>query len=216
MLNGDMYSCNSGVSYEDAVVAFLNEHRFQAYKTGKSDGGIDIVAVSTTKPQSYTFNIQCKYYNKPLGKAPIQEVYSGTQYYGNGGKPVVVTNNRMTADARVYAKRLGVEVIAEAEWKEIMQVSDTRKIINPNPHKGLMGIIIANITRNREYLISAVQDIPNPPTDKEQLKLELVNKFDEAEEYVKEASYYQQRAAEYQQRALTLQKEALLRNLEYG
>lgn len=216
MLNGDMYSCNSGVSYEDAVVAFLNEHGFQAYKTGKSDGGIDIVAVSITKPQSYTFNIQCKYYNKPLGKAPIQEVYSGTQYYGNVGKPVVVTNNRMTADARVYAKRLGVEVIAEAEWKEIMQVSDTRKIINPNPHKGLMGIIIANITRNREYLISAVQDIPNPPTDKEQLKLELVNKFDEAEEYVKEASYYQQRAAEYQQRALTLQKEALLRNLEYG
>lgn len=216
MLNGDMYSCNSGVSYEDAVVAFLNEHGFQAYKTGKSDGGIDIVAVSTTKPQSYTFNIQCKYYNKPLGKAPIQEVYSGTQYYGNGGKPVVVTNNRMTADARVYAKRLGVEVIAEAEWKEIMQVSDTRKIINPNPHKGLMGIIIANITRNREYLIAAVEDIPNPPTDKEQLKLELVNKFDEAEEYVKEASYYQQRAAEYQQRALTLQKEALLRNLEYG
>ena len=216
MLNGDMYGCNSEVSYEDAVVAFLNEHGFQAYKTGKSDGGIDIVAVSITKPQSYTFNIQCKYYNKPLGKAPIQEVYSGTQYYGNGGKPVVVTNNRMTADARVYAKRLGVEVIAEAEWKEIMQVSDTRKIINPNPHKGLMGIIIANITRNREYLISAVQDIPKPPTDKEQLKLELVNKFDEAEEYVKEASYYQQRAAEYQQRALTLQKEALLRNLEYG
>ena len=216
MLNGDMYSCNSGVSYEDAVVAFLNEHGFQAHKTGKSDGGIDIVAVSITKPQSYTFNIQCKYYNKPLGKAPIQEVYSGTQYYGNSGKPVVVTNNRMTADARVYAKRLGVEVIAEAEWKEIMQVSDTRKIINPNPHKGLMGIIIANITRNREYLISAVQDIPNPPTDKAQLKLELINKFDEAEEYVKEASYYQQRAAEYQQRALTLQKEALLRNLEYG
>lgn len=144
MLNGDMYSCNSGVSYEDAVVAFLNEHGFQAHKTGKSDGGIDIVAVSITKPQSYTFNIQCKYYNKPLGKAPIQEVYSGTQYYGNGGKPVVVTNNRMTADARVYAKRLGVEVIAEAEWKEIMQVSDTRKIINPNPHKGLMGRLIDN------------------------------------------------------------------------
>lgn len=39
MLNGDMYSCNSGVSYEDAVVAFLNEHGFQAHKTGKSDGG---------------------------------------------------------------------------------------------------------------------------------------------------------------------------------
>ena len=220
MLNGDMYSCNSGVSYEDAVVAFLNEHGFQAYKTGKSDGGIDIVAVSITKPQSYTFNIQCKYYNKPLGKAPIQEVYSGTHYYDNGATPVAITNNRVTAEARVFAKKLGVEIIGDAEWTEIKQVIDAGKVINPNVHIGLMGLLLSFITQDRNYLKSVMKslkgDVQKAPSDKEQLKLELVSALDEAEEFIKESAYYQQRAAQCSQKALSLQKQALMRNLDYG
>ena len=82
----------SGFEFEEGLVDYLRSSRFEANRTGKSDCGIDIVAVSNTVPK-YTFNIQCKYQNAPLGKRAVQEVYTGTAYYGNGGKPVVVTNN---------------------------------------------------------------------------------------------------------------------------
>jgi len=68
-----------------------------------------------------------------------------------------VTNNHVTAETRVFAKRLDVEIIADAEWTEFKRVCTTRKIINPNPHRGLMGIVIAHMTRNKAYLNEAVE-----------------------------------------------------------
>lgn len=54
------------------------------------------------------------------------------------------------------------------------------------------------------------------PSDKEQLKLELLSAFDAAEEFIRESAYYQQKAAQCSQKALSLQKQALLKNLDYG
>ena len=51
--------------------------------------------------------------------------------------------------------------------------------------------------------------------NKNELKLQIISEFDEAEECVKEAAYLQQKAAQFQQRALNIQKRALLRNLTY-
>ena len=144
--------CHDGTDFEKRVVIFLNRNGFVANRVGNNDGGVDIVAKSITKPTEYTFNIQCKYFNRTVGKTPIQEVFTGTQYYGNGGYPVVITNNRVTTEARAYAKRVGVEVIDEQVWEEIKQVFATKKIINPNVHRGLTGILLANIAKDREYL----------------------------------------------------------------
>lgn len=85
-------NCYTGTDFENLMVRFLGEHGFRAKKTGSNDGGIDIVATSITRPIKYSFNIQCKFFNKPLSKAPIQEVYAGTHYYNNGAAPVVITN----------------------------------------------------------------------------------------------------------------------------
>lgn len=211
----DFVGCKTGTDFENRIVLFLNRCNIAANKTGNSDGGIDIVATATINSTKYSFNIQCKYYNATLSKAPIQEVYTGTHYYGTNAKPVVITNNRVTPEARVYAKRLGVEIIADAEWLEFKQVCKTRKIINPNPHNGLLGIMLSRISGDKTYLPEILKDAPKPPSDKEQLKLEITNTLDEAVEYAKEAGYLQQKAAQYQQRALTLQKEALLKNLGY-
>ena len=212
--------CYTGTDFENKIVEFLSKYGFMAQKTGSNDGGIDIVATSDTVPIKYTFNIQCKYFNRPLGKAPIQEVYSGTHYYDNGATPVAITNNRVTAEARVFAKKLGVEIIGDAEWTEIKQVIDAGKVINPNVHIGLMGLLLSFITQDRNYLNSVMKslkgDVQKAPSDKEQLKLELVSALDEAEEFIKESAYYQQRAAQCSQKALSLQKQALLRNLDYG
>lgn len=145
-------NCYTGTDFENLMVRFLGEHGFRAKKTGSNDGGIDIIATSITRPIKYSFNIQCKFFNKPLSKAPIQEVYAGTHYYNNGAAPVVITNNRVTAEARIFAKKLGVEIIADAEWTEIKQVIDSKKIANPNVHGGLMGILLAFITSDSGYL----------------------------------------------------------------
>lgn len=145
-------NCYTGTDFENLMVQFLGEHGFRAKKTGSNDGGIDIIATSITRPIKYSFNIQCKFFNKPLSKAPIQEVYAGTHYYNNGAAPVVITNNRVTAETRIFAKKLGVEIIADAEWTEIKQVIDSKKIANPNVHGGLMGILLAFITSDSGYL----------------------------------------------------------------
>ena len=201
-------NCYTGTDFENLMVRFLGEHGFRAKKTGSNDGGIDIIATSITRPIKYSFNIQCKFFNKPLSKAPIQEVYAGTHYYNNGAAPVVITN------------KLGVEIIADAEWTEIKQVIDSKKIANPNVHGGLMGILLAFITSDSGYLkmvSSAIQKTDlKAPSDKEQLKLELLSAFDAAEEFIRESAYYQQKAAQCSQKALSLQKQALLKNLDYG
>ena len=192
-------NCYTGTDFENLMVQFLGEHGFRAKKTGSNDGGIDIIATSITRPIKYSFNIQCKFFNKPLSKAPIQEVYAGTHYYNNGAAPVV---------------------IADAEWTEIKQVIDSKKIANPNVHGGLMGILLAFITSDSGYLkmvSSAIQKTDlKAPSNKEQLKLELLSAFDAAEEFIRESAYYQQKAAQCSQKALSLQKQALLKNLDYG
>ena len=113
-----------------------------------------------------------------------------------------------------------MEIIGDAEWVKIKQVRAAQKIINPNVHIGLLGILLANIVRNRDYLIQVGNALNNTkieaPSGKEQLKIDLINDFDEAEEYTKEAAYLQQKAANCSQKALSLQKKALLRNLEFG
>jgi hypothetical protein len=207
--------CYSGTDFENYIVRLLEQYGITACRTGKDDGGIDIVATHKVEDKEYTFNIQCKFQNSTLGKHPIQEVYAGTNYYGNGGTPVVITNNHVTADARVYAKRLGVEIIADAEWLELKQTYKAKRIINPNGHKGLCGILIAHMICDGNYMKKAVEKSQQPPSNKEQLKLELLSNFDEAEECIREAAHFQQKAAQFQQKALTLQKEALLKNLEY-
>ena len=50
-------------------------------------------------------------------------------------------------------------------------------------------------------------------TDKEQIKNELINTFDQANLLLQESAELQMRANACQQQAMSLQKEALLRNL---
>ena len=69
-------SCKSGAVFEDTVTNFLRSLGFNANRTGKDDGGIDIVAKKRIQETEYTFYIQCKYFNTTLGKPPIQQLYA--------------------------------------------------------------------------------------------------------------------------------------------
>lgn len=207
--------CYTGTDFENRVAEFLSNY-CKVQKMGKSDGGVDIIATTTTQPTAYSFNIQCKFFNRTVDKRPIQEVYAGANYYGNGAQPVVITNNHVTVEARIYAKRLGVEIISDAEWTEIEQVYKSKKIINPNPSGRLLGIIIGYMVEDRDYLTRILFNTPKPPSDIDKLRLEIVNDLDEAEEYLKEAAHLEQKVMWYKQRVIELQKKAILANLDYG
>lgn len=219
--------CKTGFEFESKTVDFLRMMKFTASHTGRNDGGIDIVATKEVASIEYKFYIQCKYFNTTLGKHPIQEVFAGASYYEeNSGKglPVVITNNRVTKEARLYAKHLGVEIIADAEWKEFKQIIKDKKVTNPNIHKGLFGLIIVQVLESsespqaKEYMQAVLTDSePNDNfDDSEDLILKIQNEFDEAEEFIKESARLYQMATQNQQKAMNIHRDAIIRHLKYG
>ena len=212
-------NCYSGTEFENKTVDFLRLAGLTANRVGKAnDGGIDIDASVNMQRVKYSYYIQCKYYNKPLGKGPIQEVYSGAAFYNNIGKPVVITNNEVTFNARTYAKKLGVEIIADSEWDEIKDTCNSKKA--KYQHTGLLGIIISSAIKNAEYAKRAVateqEHIVPELSDKDEYRLQLQSDFDMAEEYLKEEERLQQKALKYRRMALERQKKAILASLDYG
>ena len=111
--------CLTGADFENTILNILVSLGFDAHLTGKEDRGIDIIASKTVDEKAYKFYIQCKFWNTTVGMKPIQEAFTGCHYFGNDGTPVVITNNRVTIEARQYARKLGVEVIGKAELEEI-------------------------------------------------------------------------------------------------
>lgn len=212
----DFERCRSGIEFEEWVKDLLCKLSFQAARVGKNDCGVDIVALASWKSVIYRFYIQCKYYNKPLGKAPIQEIYTGTAHSEKYGNPVVITNNIVTFEARLYAKDLGVEIISAPEWEELERIIADGQVDRSNQHNGLFGMMIGALLNSHDYL---VKSLPNADEEKlknkKQLKLQILSEFDEAEECIKEAAYLQQKAARFHQRALDIQKRAFLRNITY-
>lgn len=215
-------NCKSGHDFELWVHGLLTTLGFDARLTGGNDNGVDIVATITLLKKSYKFYIQCKFFNRPVGKTPIQEVYTGCQYFGGDGYPVVITTNRMSSETKAFAKKMGVEVITEFQLNELQLAVTKKKLINSNP-TGLFGLIIALYLHNSDgvkYALEIYDKAPvsniKTPTDKEQLKRELISAFDQAEILMQEAAEKQADVFKVQQQALALQKSALLKNLEYG
>ena len=70
-------SCKSGADFEYTVTNFLQSLGFNANRTGKDDGGIDIVAKKRIQETEYTFYIQCKYFNTTLANTPYKRFMLG-------------------------------------------------------------------------------------------------------------------------------------------
>lgn len=208
-------NCQTGADFENFIIEFLREYGIQASSTGKEDKGVDIVAKATLGGITNKYYIQCKYWNNTVGLHPIQEVYTGTHYFGNDGAPVLITNNRVSVEARIYAKKLGVEVIGDAEFKELQETLRTKSIKNLNA-QGLLAILIGASAGDLEYAKNSMKETEEKIDAKEELKLTLINDFDKATEYAKEAARLQQEVSYFIQKSLALQKEALLKNLDYG
>lgn len=213
-------NCKSGTDYELWVLNLLTINGFNAKRTGKDDNGIDIIAEIDINEQKFTFFIQCKFYNKPVAKAPIQEVYTGSVYYGNSGKPVVITNNIVTADALKYAKSLGVEVICQYEFDELVQIVNEKLTVNDiKKHTGMLGIIIGQYLKDIEYLNNSVNDeyvnVPEIQDRTEEMKEEYLNSYNTANGLIRESEQLQRVAMMKYQQAMEIHKEAMIRHLNY-
>ena len=212
----DFERCTSGIEFEDWTKDLLRDLSFNADRVGKNDSGVDVIAKAQWNGKVYRFYIQCKYYNKPVGKTPVHEIFAGTAFHKDYGRPVVIINNTMTYEARRYAKELGVEVIAEPEWDEFENIIKTGTDSNPNPRDGLFGMMIASLLNKSSYIPqSLINEDPEASKSRQELQLQIISDFDEAKELSKEAGRLQLRAAQYQERALEIQKRAMLRNIAY-
>ena len=109
-------------------------------------------------------------------------------------------------------------IITEYQLNELSLLLKTGKIVNEN-YTGLMGIILGKLTRRLDLFEKAVKAYNKEPiknvetTDKEKLKNELINTFDQVDLLLQESAELQMRSNACQQQAMSLQKEALLRNL---
>ena len=164
---------------------FVPEGRncYTSYFFLPDDNGVDVIATKQVDGVEHKFYIQCKFHNRVIGKAPIQEVYTGYKYFGGDGHPVVITNNRMTTEAKAFANKMAVEVITEYQLNELRFLSRSKKLVN-DKHTGLFGLMLSSLTNDYELGQNAVKIYDKScyeieeVTDKEQLNNELINSFD--------------------------------------
>ena len=95
-LNLDYINNLDGYQFEAFTKTLLEKNGFKDVRISKSsnDYGIDILA----KKDNYTYAIQCKRYNKPVGIKAIQEAIAGCVYY-QCDIPVVFTNSTFSKAA---------------------------------------------------------------------------------------------------------------------
>lgn len=208
------FNCKTGIEYENQIVSILGNLRFKANRVGKNDGGVDIFASITLNSTNYNYNIQCKYFNRQLGKEPVQEVFTGTHYYNNGAIPVVITNNSISSEARLYAKKLGVEIIADIEWVEIQEVLRTQMVVNRN-HDSLMMIMLSQIVSDKSLIPIKSSDKTLVQSDDEDLRLEILSNYEIAKELSREAIQLRLDAYYKEQESIRLQRENRLKNSGY-
>lgn len=222
-------SFQSGDHFEFVVCTRLETLGFRASRTGGDDRGVDIIAEAPLNGATPKFYIQCKYYNKSIGLAPIQEVYTGCHLRGNDGYPVVITNNIVTHNARVAAAQLGVEIIGEGEWRELENAFRQQKILNTCRY-GLLGIMMGASIGDYDHLQRCADNVTQSKSSDHQDTVEIVlnnseltpsqqiikQKYEEALICEQEAAELEQQASYRRQQSISLIKEAVLKNFRYG
>lgn len=85
-----------GFEYEKYCIRYLQKHGYKNVELTKAgaDQGLDIIAYR----HHLKYGFQCKYYEKPVGNAAVQEAYAGAAHYGCD-KAAVITNTSFTKSA---------------------------------------------------------------------------------------------------------------------
>ena len=93
-----------GHAFETFCATMLEANGFECEVTrGSGDHGADILG----NYNGYTYAIQCKYYDSPVGNKAVQEALAGKAYYDTD-YAVVLTNSTFTKQAIEDADSIGV------------------------------------------------------------------------------------------------------------
>ena len=96
----------SGIEFERFLKLLFEKMGYSAEVTQQSnDQGVDIIVNNN----DIKIAIQAKNYSDTVGKAAVQQVYTGMAYY-KCNKSIVVTNNYFSESAKDLAKSLNVEL----------------------------------------------------------------------------------------------------------
>lgn len=68
-------NCISGYEFELWGQGILTTLKFDVKSIKENDDGIDSVVTLDERGNQLKYYIQCKFYNRPVGKTPVQEVY---------------------------------------------------------------------------------------------------------------------------------------------
>lgn len=101
----------SGISFEEKCLEVIKAMGFTATTTSAtSDGGIDILAVSTQPLFSGKYIIQCKDWANPVGEPVLRDLY-GVVHAENANKGVLITTSTFTRAAQRFAEGKPLELI---------------------------------------------------------------------------------------------------------
>ncbi len=217
---------NNGYEFEKAMVKFLNDYGFKAYRTNKAneadpkcfkagyDGGVDIIATCemhhNNDMKSFVFYIQCKNHKDDIGKEAVSAVYAGLhsrKATGANSIPVVIATSDMSQETLLFAKSLDVEVFLKNEYQLIQNTINGYK--PPYAQYGIMmKCLLYNVTHDAIWF----DTLPNTGvilrdiSMAERLMESYNMNFDEAQSHMDKMSMYQRKAMEESQKALDIQK----------
>lgn len=127
----DLVGHMSGVQFEHYVASVFRACGYSAQVQGGSgDQGVDVIAVGNGQRRA----IQCKNYSKPVGNAPVQQVYAGARHHGCD-VAMVIAPRGYTKGAVALAQSVGVELADANDLRRwIRQIEPTTEAGNePTP-----------------------------------------------------------------------------------
>jgi Holliday junction resolvasome RuvABC ATP-dependent DNA helicase subunit len=105
----------SPTDFEKRIAELLRQMGFQRVETTKAshDGGVDIVAFSSTPITGGTYLVQCKRFGPklPVGSRLVREFYGALRADRRAVKGILITTSYFTADAKHFAANLPLELI---------------------------------------------------------------------------------------------------------
>lgn len=116
----------SGLSFEEKCLRVMEAMGFTATTTSAtSDGGIDIVAVSTQPLFSGKYIVQCKDWSNPVGEPVLRDLY-GVVHAENANKGVLITTSTLTKAAQRFAEEKPLELIDGEQLEALIRSLESK------------------------------------------------------------------------------------------
>ena len=126
--DGDLSFANlhSGQEFEEYLQRIFTRLGYDARLTDKAGGdqGADLIL----RKQGFTYVVQAKFYEKPVGNKAVQEVSAALRWYG-ASLGIVVTNSTYTKSARSLAVKNRVTLIDGDQLKSLVKMAYSERAL---------------------------------------------------------------------------------------